>query len=53
MNEKNTQWEKIVLKTRKEVQENFIEIYSSLDFGAYILKQKTILFRIFFGQQKN
>lgn len=47
MNEKNTQGEKIVLKTRKEVQEHFKEIYSSLDFGAYIEAENYFISYIF------
>lgn len=47
MREKNTQWEKIVFKTRKEVQEHFKEIYSSLDFGAYLEPENYFVSYIF------
>jgi len=36
MKDKNVNWEKMVEKTRKEVVSNFSQLYSSLDFGAYI-----------------
>ncbi|MBB2183488.1 hypothetical protein H0486_11415 [Lachnospiraceae bacterium MD1] len=36
MKNKNINWEKIVEKTRKEVVSKFPQLYSSLDFGAYI-----------------
>jgi hypothetical protein len=36
MRDKNADWEKIVKKTRKEVVDKFPQLYSSLDFGAYI-----------------
>jgi hypothetical protein len=36
MKDKNANWEKIVEITRKEVVSKFPQLYSSIDFGAYI-----------------
>ncbi len=40
-------WQKPVKKTRKQVQNNFPQIYDSLDFGAYVEPQHYFVSYIF------
>lgn len=44
---KNKLWEDIVVRTRNEIKKRFVEIYASLDFGAYIAPENYFVSYIF------